>query len=172
MGNLSSLGLVPGKVEQAEFNFDPAPEGKYKCLISKCEIKGKKDNSGNYINCELTIANGDYAGRKIFHVFSVWSTNESARKVANYMISTLWDAAGLGPLKDTSEIVDQVVIVDLKVEKEKRDKVLTGKLVNVVKAFLKKGAAPANAPSAQAPARATAKAPAPATEETDEDMPF
>ena len=172
MGNLSDLGLVPGQVEKAEMGFDPVPEGRYKVLVSKCEIKEKVDKTGKYINTELTIANGDFAGRKIFHVFSVWSTNEGARKAANYMISTLWDAAGLGPLKDTSEIVDKVVIIEVKLEKEKRDKVLTGKLINVVKSFLKKGASPTAAPVTATKIAAT-PAPAPARAlETDEDMPF
>jgi len=166
MGNLSQEVIKPGEVEKAEFNFEPIPAGKYKFLVSKCEIREKKDGSGQYVSAEFEVATGEYVGRKVFCVFSIWSVNATAKKVSKYQLSLLAKACGLQQMNDTSEVVDKAVVATIELRKEKKDGALTGNLVNSIKDF------EACTPGAQAQKPAPVQQQAPATPETDEDAPF
>jgi hypothetical protein len=70
----------------------PVPAGEYKFKIAAVEKKTPKSGQGAYLKVELDIAEGEHAGRKVFHNLNVWHPNTQPREIALAQLKGLLEA--------------------------------------------------------------------------------
>jgi hypothetical protein len=108
--NMAALNYIPGTAEPQ--TFDDIPAGEYVAFISSSEQKTTNDGSQQFIAVEHSIAEGQYAGRKLFNNLFLWSQNETARRIANGTLESICRAQErLEPVADSSELHNKMMIV-------------------------------------------------------------
>lgn len=96
-----------------------APEGKYKILIKKVEIKQSSSNSDNsYLNCQCQIAAGKYKGMTFFNMFNLWNSNDNAKRMseASFKKMVLAIFGEDKTIKDTDQLVGKAFLAELAID--------------------------------------------------------
>ncbi len=75
-------------------NYAPLPDAKYVCNVTEAEIKDTKSGTGQYISATLTIAEGEFEGRKIFTNFNVKNENPKAVEIGLSQLKSLLIESG------------------------------------------------------------------------------
>jgi hypothetical protein len=73
---------------------DTLPAGKYVCNVTNTEMKDTKDGTGAYIRTELTVAEGDAKGRKVWFNINVRNKNPQATEIGMSQLKSLLVCAG------------------------------------------------------------------------------
>lgn len=84
--------------------YEPLPIGDYRAEIVASDIKPTKDGTGQYIQFEVQILDGDYAGRRVWDRINLWNSNETATRIAHQTMKKILDACGKGAIDDTEEV--------------------------------------------------------------------
>ena len=80
-------------VEPQSNEFKLLPMGEYVVAIVDAEIKESKKNSDNkYISATFEVVEGNYTRRKIFEMYNVINSNETARRIAYSQIKSIMEA--------------------------------------------------------------------------------
>lgn len=148
-----------------DFEFDPAtvepskygllPVGEYIAEITNSDYKATKNGTGQYIELEFTILDGEHVGRKFWDRLNVRNENKQAQDIANAQLKTILEAIGyVGQLRDTSVLHNRPLKMKLAITTRKG----TGEEQNSAKYFPLNGAPKGAAPSAAKPAGQTAGA--------------
>lgn len=99
------------KVEPAK-PFEAVPTGWYKCAMTASEGKPASTGAGNgYAECEYTIIEGEYQGRKLFDRFNLWNTNPVAVEIAYKQLSAVCHAVGVIQISDTALLHNRPLMV-------------------------------------------------------------
>jgi hypothetical protein len=131
-------GFDTGSVPPAE-DFAIIPPGKYASLIEKAEVKPTKAGDGCYI--ELTCAileEGPTKGRKFWDRINIANPSQDCVAIGLRSLAALGKALGIPVIQDTAQLVNQVVVAHIKVDKHDQ---------NAVRTYSAAGAAPAAAPA-------------------------
>lgn len=99
----------------AELNFDatsvtpdagvaePVPTNWYKLAVDESDVKPcGADGLGVRLAVRITILEGPYKGRKLFHGFNIRNANPVAQEIAYKQLSALAHAVGVMNVKDSS----------------------------------------------------------------------
>lgn len=97
--------------------FDPIPAGEYPCLITQSEMKPTKSGGGAYLELELQVIEGPYAGRKLWDRLNLHNANETTVKIANSTLSSICRAVGVLRPNDSHELHDRPLVCRVRVEK-------------------------------------------------------
>jgi len=92
--------------------FEPVPDGEYVCAVKHTEGRETKAGDGKYLQVELQIVEGPYAGRLLWDRLNLFNPSEKAQNIARRQFRSLWNAAGLAedaPTKDTSMLHGKIV---------------------------------------------------------------
>lgn len=155
--NFDAEGVDPAKP------FEVLPPDRYHVYISGTEMKPTKANTGEYLEVEYTVVDGDYEGRKLWSRHNIVNPSEKAQQIARQELSAICHAVGVLKVEDSAELHDRPLLIEVGIEKNRQNDTD----VNRVKAWMPaSGAAPAKtaakpAPKAPTPAAAGAKAPPP-----------
>lgn len=84
--------------------FEPLPAGWYQVAITASENKPTKDNSGAYLQLELTVTDGPMKGRKVFDRLNLWNPNQTAVEIAYRTLSAICHATGKIQVGDSTEL--------------------------------------------------------------------
>ena len=74
-------------------NFDNIPDGKYTCFVTEAKMQDTK-SGGMMIKTTLTVADGEYEGRKIFTNFNVENSNPKAVEIGLAQLKSLLENGG------------------------------------------------------------------------------
>lgn len=89
-------------------DFSPIPEGDYIAQIVKSELKKckptAKDPSGQYIQLQFKIIQGESAGRLLFTNLNIINKNPQAVEIAYKELATIAEACGKPVVQDTQEL--------------------------------------------------------------------
>jgi len=129
-------------------NFDPVPAGKYMAIIAASEMKATKTGKGCYLELQFQIIEGEYANRNVWARLNLDNPNQQAVQIARAQLSAVCRAVGVMTPKDSCELHNLPLVIDVKCKKRQD----TDELTNEVKGFLKKE-------SPAAPARPASSAP-------------
>lgn len=156
MGDIADIfgeeGVDTSAAPPAE--FQPLPPGWYPAMIEKAELHDTKAGDGKYLKLQLSVVGDQFAGRKVFANINLANPNPKAVEIGAREIAQLGAACGLLRLKDSTELLDKVVLVKLTVKTTQgRDP------ENEIKAYKSMDGA---TPAAPSPAAAAAPKPAPA----------
>jgi len=96
-------------------SFDLLPAGKYAAVISASEEKRTKKNDGSYLALELTILDGEHAGRKLFDNLNLNNPSAKACEIAQQTLSSICRAVGVMKPERSSDLHDLPMVVTVKV---------------------------------------------------------
>ncbi len=125
-------GFQPDKVETDE--FQPIPPGWYPALIEDAEVSANKANTGHYLKVTFRIIGAAHAGRKMFEYLNIKHANETAERIGQQGLAALSTACNLNLVTDSSEFIDKVVEIQIKLSPDKEDDT---KMVNNIVTYRK-----------------------------------
>lgn len=77
-------------------SFEPVPDGWYKVIVAKSNIKPTRDPANSMLALELTVVEGQFQNRKIFWNFNLFhSTSSDAVRIAYEELSALQHVIGV-----------------------------------------------------------------------------
>jgi hypothetical protein len=137
-------GFNASEVEPAR-GFDPLPAGKYLGAIVDSQMKSTSAGTGEYLNLQFEILDGEFKNRKLFHNLNLDNPNETAVQIARAELSAICRAVGVLAPKDSAELHNLPMTLKVGVEKRKD----TGEMQNRIKAFEPKDGQPPAATAAK-----------------------
>lgn len=144
-------------------NFDAFPAHKALGMMTKSEMKPTKAGTGSYLECEFTLLDGQYKGRKVWARLNLSNPSKQAEDIAQRELGAICKAVGINTPLDSADLHNKPIVLDIGYEPAApatKDKPAT-KAQNVIKSYTTAtGTAGAAAPSA-AP-QGLAQAPKPA----------
>lgn len=117
----TGLNFDASKVEPAK-PLDPVPAGTYPVTITDGEIKPTNDGSGKRFNFELTIADGDFRGRKIFDGLNIENKSAKAQEISQQQLSAICHATGVIQLQDIQQLFAIPFLAKIGFEDRRQDK--------------------------------------------------
>jgi len=84
--------------------FTPIPDATYKMTITASENKPTRSGNGSYLKLELTVADGEYQGRKVFTNLNLDNPNPQAVEIAQGDLSAICRAVGVMAPRDSVEL--------------------------------------------------------------------
>lgn len=97
--------------------FTPIPAGNYLTLVTDSEIK-TTSKGGQMAVFSLQVADGQYAGRKLFARINTKNQSAEAERIGQSQLSALCHATGVLQLQDTSQLHGKMVRVRVKIRKD------------------------------------------------------
>ena len=143
MANLN--GFNANNVDPAD-DFEPIPAGKYLAVITGSEMKPTKSGNGRYLELTFQVLDGGHKGRLLWSRLNLENPSEQAVQIAQGELSAICRAVGVMQPKDSAELHNLPLLVSVKCKK--RDD--NGDMVNEIRGYAKKGAAPEGPPQATA----------------------
>lgn len=105
--------------EDTSSPYDVLPAGWYSAKIEKVEVRdSNKTRGANYLWLELTVVGEQYAGRKLFPRITLRNPNTTAVSIGRRELAELTLAAGISVLKDSKQLLGQVIDVRVKIRKD------------------------------------------------------
>jgi len=96
-------------------DFSPIPIGEYVVTITSSEKKKTNPKDGraqsDYINLTLTVQDGEYKGRKLFHGLHIDNPSVEAAEIAKRTLSAICAITGVPRPKMTEELHDKPFMV-------------------------------------------------------------
>ena len=158
---MAHLGEKFDASEVPPSEFQPLPVGSYRAEFVASEIKATKSGSGQYIEFQGALLDGEHQGRRFWDRINLWNDNQQAVQIARRTFADMCEACGKGAIEDTDELHQIPFVLKVRMQKNK----VTGEMQNAY-GYAPDGepqvSARAPAPSKTAPSK-TASAPAQAT---------
>lgn len=107
-------------------SMDVFPPGEYLMIVSEAEVKITKDGHGRIVETVNEIAEGEYAGRKIWDRFNYENKSAQAQEIGRRQLSSLCHAVGVLKLSDPQQLKNRLFRAVVKVVTEQKDE-KTGK---------------------------------------------
>lgn len=135
----------------------PIPEGWYKGVIVKTDVKATKAGTGQYLETETEIIEGQYKGRKVWDRINYRNPSATAQRIGQEALRELCESIGVAGLRDTVELHNRPFAAKIGIERDKEgqydDKNTTKRYAPVTKyAELTGNGSAAAAPAAPAAA--------------------
>jgi hypothetical protein len=138
-------GFDANAVEPAG-DFDPIPAGKYLAVITDSEMKPTKSGNGSYLQLTFQVIEGEFKNRMLWARLNLDNPSDQARKIAQGELSAICRAVGVHAPNDSVDLHNLPLVIHVRCKKRSD----TGEIVNEIKGYAKKDAAPP--PAAAAPA--------------------
>ena len=133
--------------------FEAIPAGKYQAVIVESDMKPNKAGTGEYLQLEFEIIEGEFKGRKLWTRLNIHNPNPDAVKIARADLSAICHAVNVIQPRDTAELHNLPLIITVKCRKTP-----DGDIVNDVKGYAAKASA-AGAAAGVATSAATSQQP-------------
>lgn len=104
-----------------------APPGRYPAVIIDSEKKDIRAGTGKYLQLAFEISDGPYAGHVVFYRLCIEHANPVTARIARKDLAAVCDAVGVPQPKDSAELHDRPLVIDLACEKKP-----DGRIVNVI----------------------------------------
>ena len=121
-------------------DFTPVPPGMYTAMVVASELKDTKAG-GQMIVLELDIQEGEHSGRKLFERLNIKNDNPKTVDIAFRALGEIVKSVGKTTIKDTEELHNKRIYVEVRVEPAKpyvdrEGKEQTGSPQNSIKKYL------------------------------------
>ncbi|HPE62447.1 MAG TPA: DUF669 domain-containing protein [Thiolinea sp.] len=94
--------------------FDPLPNGEYLVVVVASDMKSTNNGSGQYLELELEVIDGNFKGRKVWDRLNLINHNAKAVEIAQRQLSGLCHATGVLRVSDSSQLHNIPVIATVK----------------------------------------------------------
>ena len=99
--NLSNVNLDNVQANQV---LEAIPPGWYDAVITGSEMKPTRDGSGQYLQFEIQVTGGQYAGRKLFDRLNLVNNNPTAVEIAYKTLKSIYNAVGKARVDSSNEL--------------------------------------------------------------------
>lgn len=131
-------------------SYSVLPAGTYTAAIVSSENKTTKNGNGSYLELQLEIIDGQYAGRKVWDRLNLRNPNQTAVEIAMRTLASICKAIGIKTPRDSSELHNKPMKIKVSVRE------YNGNESNEVKKYM-----PAERQQAKAPSPTTTMEKAP-----------
>ena len=97
---MATLNFNANEVEPS-VGFDAIPAGKYQAVIVDSDMKPNKAGTGEYLQLEFEIIDGEYKGRKVWERLNLANPNAQAVAIARGRLSAICRAVGVMTPRDS-----------------------------------------------------------------------
>lgn len=111
-GNLAGFNAAEVKPQDS---FEPLPAGWYTVMITDSEFKPTKAGTGQYLQLELQVIEGEHEGRRVWTTLNLDNPNATAVEIAQRELSAICRAVGVMAPNDSIELHDKPFEVKLSV---------------------------------------------------------
>lgn len=63
---------------EMQTGFEPFPPGEYVMYMEESEVVPTKANDGEYLKTTFIVKDGEFANRKVWHIFNLWNKSEKS----------------------------------------------------------------------------------------------
>lgn len=113
---MANLGFDATTVAPQQ-TFTPIPAGAYIATIIDSEVK-QTQKGGTMAVFTLQVADGEFAGRKLFARINVRNPSPQAEQIGQSQLSALCHATGVLQLQDTAQVHGKFVRARVKIRKD------------------------------------------------------
>lgn len=117
--------------------FEPLPAGRYMAVITASELKATKAGTGQYLQLNFEVTEGDCKGRRVYARLNLSNPNPVAAKIGQAELASVCRAVGILTPNDSTELHDLPLVIDVKCQKRADN----GEITNEIKAYHPKAAA-------------------------------
>ena len=96
-------------------SYSILPAGTYTAPIVASENKPTKNGNGSYLELQLEIIDGQYAGRKVWDRLNLRNPNQTAVEIAMRTLASICKAIGIKTPRDSSELHNKPLSVKVSV---------------------------------------------------------
>jgi hypothetical protein len=132
---MATLNFDASQVEPSA-GRDPVPAGKYLAAITASEMKPTKNGSGQYLELEYQILDGEHKGRRLWSRHTLNHPSAQTVQIARGELSAICRAIGIMTPKDSTELHNLPLTVTVKLKKREDN----GELTNEVAGWARKDA--------------------------------
>lgn len=116
---MAQLGFDATQVAPDTGVLDPIPAGWYNVMADESELKPTSDGLGARLSVRFVVADGQYAGRKIYTGFNLRNANPVAQEIAFKQLSALAHAVGVLHVEDSNQLHNIPLKVRVKIKPPK-----------------------------------------------------
>ncbi|WP_066280237.1 DUF669 domain-containing protein [Blastomonas sp. CCH1-A6] len=96
--------------------YEVIPAGEYLAEITASEMAENSARNGHYLKLELTILDGDQAGRKVFDRLNLQNPNRTAVEIAERTLNAICVAVGKMAVQQSEELHGIPMVIKVKVD--------------------------------------------------------
>jgi hypothetical protein len=111
-------GFDANKVEPRTVR-DPVPAGKYLAVLSNSEMKANKSGTGQFLELDFTITEGEQKDRHVFDRLNLLHPNDLTVRLAQGSLSSLCRAVGVLTPNDSVELHNLPLRIHVKCKRRK-----------------------------------------------------
>tara|TARA_R100000951_G_scaffold75654_1_gene63776 strand:+ start:126 stop:599 length:474 start_codon:yes stop_codon:yes gene_type:complete len=101
---------------EPQTSYQPIPADWYKCVITNTEEKPTKKQNGTYLQLDIEVIEGNFAGRKVFERLNLNNPNSVAVEIAQRSLSSICRAIDVPNPKNSSELLDKPLMVKIAIK--------------------------------------------------------
>jgi len=109
-------GTYTADPNNVQGDYTPIPAGEYLVHVVASEFKENSARTGNYLQLEMEIIEGDQAGRKITDCLNLDNPNSQAVEIAERTLNAICVAIGKLSIADSDELHGIPMIAVIKVD--------------------------------------------------------
>lgn len=117
MANLG--GTYTADPDNVQGDYTPIPPGEYLVHIIDSDMKATKAGTGNYLQLEMEVLDGQHSGRKLFDRLNIDNPNQEAVDIAQRTLNAICVAVGKMSISDSAELHNVPMIAVVKVDPAK-----------------------------------------------------
>ena len=150
---MAAINFNANEVEPS-ISFEAIPAGKYQAVIVDSDMKPNKSGTGEYLQLEFEIIEGEYKNRKLWTRLNLHNPNADAVRIARADLSAICHAVNVIQPRDTIQLHNLPLTITVKCRKTP-----DGDIVNDIKGYAPKASASGGAVTPAAGTVTTATAP-------------
>lgn len=132
---MATLNFNANEVEPS-VGFDAIPAGKYQAVIVDSDMKPNKAGTGEYLQLEFEIIDGEHKNRKLWTRLNLNNPNADAVRMARADLSAICRAVNVPQPRDSVELHNLPLTITIKCRKTP-----DGDIVNDIKGYSTKASA-------------------------------
>ena len=129
---MATINFNANEVEPSS-SFDAIPAGKYQAVITDSEFRPNRAGTGEYLQLEFEIIEGDDKNRKLWARLNMNNPNSEAVRIARADLAAICYAVNVMQPRDTIELHNLPLTIIVRCKKENN-----GDLYNEIKGYASK----------------------------------
>lgn len=89
---------------EAQQDYAPLPSGEYLAQITDSDMKPTKNDSGEYLELEYTVLDGEFTGRKVWTRLNLVHKSDKVVEIANRQFAAIREATGVIKVDDSAQL--------------------------------------------------------------------
>lgn len=110
------MAILNGQFDATQFtptDRSLIPAGTYKAVIKKTEIRNNSNGTGQHLNLEINLIEGQFKDRKVWENLNCWHESKKTSEIAWATLSSIARAVNVLQFNDTAALHDLPLMVQI-----------------------------------------------------------